>query len=42
MECTHLDSVKTDQPRTQGCEECLKTGDTWVHLVDEIAMELGA
>jgi hypothetical protein len=30
--CTHLDSVRTDQPNTDGCEECLKTGDTWVHL----------
>ena len=30
--CTHLDSVLTDVPNTKGCEECLKTGDTWVHL----------
>jgi uncharacterized UBP type Zn finger protein len=30
--CTHLDSVKTDHANTQGCEECLKTGDRWVHL----------
>ena len=30
--CTHLDSVKTDHHNTKGCEECLKTGDTWVHL----------
>ena len=30
--CTHLDLVKTDQPNSRGCEECLKTGDTWVHL----------
>ncbi len=20
------------KPHTKGCEECLKTGDTWVHL----------
>jgi len=32
MKCGHLDRVKTDRPRAQGCEECLKTGDTWVHL----------
>ena len=32
MKCTHLDTVKTDRPRTKGCEECLKMGDTWVHL----------
>src|SRR3954453_23845090 len=31
-QCTHLNSVQTDQPRTQGCEECLRTGDRWVHL----------
>jgi hypothetical protein len=30
--CTHLNAVKTDRPNTRGCEECLATGDTWVHL----------
>lgn len=30
--CTHLDQVTTSHPRTNGCEECLKIGDTWVHL----------
>jgi len=30
--CTHLNFVKTNRPKTQGCEECLKMGDTWVHL----------
>lgn len=30
--CNHLDGITTDQPRTRGCEECLKTGDSWVHL----------
>jgi Zn-finger in ubiquitin-hydrolases and other protein len=30
--CTHLELVKTDQPNTNGCEECLKMGDEWVHL----------
>ena len=30
--CAHLDSVVTDRPNTKGCEECLKLGDTWVHL----------
>jgi uncharacterized UBP type Zn finger protein len=31
--CTHLDQIKNVKPRTpNGCEECLKTGDTWVHL----------
>ena len=30
--CTHLDTVLIDQPNTNGCEECLRSGDTWVHL----------
>ncbi|HEY1249896.1 MAG TPA: UBP-type zinc finger domain-containing protein [Thermoanaerobaculia bacterium] len=31
-DCTHLDSIKNVKPHTKGCEECLKMGDTWVHL----------
>jgi uncharacterized UBP type Zn finger protein len=31
-QCTHLDQVRVSEPNTHGCEECLKTGDTWVHL----------
>ena len=30
--CSHLDSIKKVHPRTKGCEECLKTGQSWVHL----------
>jgi uncharacterized UBP type Zn finger protein len=31
--CTHaIDHVKNVEPRTKGCEECLKIGATWVHL----------
>jgi hypothetical protein len=30
--CTHLDQVLTRRPNSEGCEECLATGDTWVHL----------
>jgi uncharacterized UBP type Zn finger protein len=31
--CTHLGSIQRVKPRTpDGCEECLKTGDEWVHL----------
>ena len=30
--CAHLKFVKTDTPNTDGCEECLAAGDTWVHL----------
>ncbi len=32
-QCTHMDQIKKDvKPHTKGCEECLKIGDTWVHL----------
>ena len=33
-QCSHLNEAvgKKTQPRTKGCEECLKTGDSWVHL----------
>ncbi|HEX7121639.1 MAG TPA: UBP-type zinc finger domain-containing protein [Gemmatimonadaceae bacterium] len=31
--CTHLDQVRDVQPRTpDGCEECLRIGQRWVHL----------
>jgi uncharacterized UBP type Zn finger protein len=32
--CTHIDQIKEDiEPGTpEGCEECLKMGDEWVHL----------
>ncbi len=30
--CTHLDRIRNPRPKTTGCEECLKMGDTWVHL----------
>ena len=32
MACRHVQSVKTVTPSALGCEECLKTGDWWVHL----------
>ena len=32
-QCRHLDQVRDVEPNTpQGCEECLATGDSWVHL----------
>jgi len=38
--CTHAkDHVKNPKPSSHGCEECLKTGDTWVHL--RMCMECG-
>ena len=30
--CAHLDQIQPVTPSSDGCEECLKTGDTWVHL----------
>jgi CPA1 family monovalent cation:H+ antiporter len=33
--CTHLDQIKVSPPdagSVEGCEECLKSGDRWVHL----------
>ena len=30
--CTHLDLARDVIPQTDGCEECLKTGDEWIHL----------
>ena len=30
--CSHLASIRTNRPLSAGCEECLKLGDTWVHL----------
>jgi uncharacterized UBP type Zn finger protein len=32
QECSHLDQIDDVEPGTDGCEECLKTGDSWVHL----------
>ena len=37
--CTHLDQIENVEPHTRGCEECLKMGDTWVHL--RLCMECG-
>ena len=31
--CEHLDLITAPVPESfEGCEECLKTGDPWVHL----------
>ncbi len=30
--CTHLDTIRDVKPSSVGCEECLKIGDSWVHL----------
>jgi uncharacterized UBP type Zn finger protein len=32
-QCTHVKEIKPGvKPRTKGCEECMKMGDTWLHL----------
>jgi CPA2 family monovalent cation:H+ antiporter-2 len=30
--CSHLDQIQPVVPSARGCEECLKSGDDWVHL----------
>ena len=39
--CTHLDQVRITQlpESVDGCEECLKAGDPWLHL--RICLECG-
>jgi len=32
-QCNHIKNLKKVTPKTsEGCEECLKIGDEWVHL----------
>jgi len=37
--CRHMQSLKMVTPQTNGCEECLQSGDRWVHL--RICMQCG-
>src|SRR5260221_94253 len=30
--CSHLDTIREVTPSADGCEDCLKIGDSWVHL----------
>ena len=30
--CRHFALIHDVDPRTEGCEECLAAGDTWIHL----------
>jgi uncharacterized UBP type Zn finger protein len=32
QKCKHLDQIKFRETKTHVCEECVQTGDTWVHL----------
>jgi uncharacterized UBP type Zn finger protein len=31
-QCTHLEYIKVTQPDKHVCEDCIKTGDSWIHL----------
>ncbi len=31
-ECTHLNQIRLKSTQTHVCEDCIKTGDRWVHL----------
>jgi uncharacterized UBP type Zn finger protein len=31
-ECSHLDQIRVTSTDKDVCEECLKMGDTWLHL----------
>jgi uncharacterized UBP type Zn finger protein len=31
-QCKHLDQVRVTTTNKHVCEDCMKTGDTWVHL----------
>lgn len=37
--CSHLNTVHNVTPSGSGCQECLLTGDTWVHL--RLCLECG-
>ena len=30
--CTHTNQIRPVEPGSDVCEECVKMGDTWVHL----------
>lgn len=32
MSCQHVELIEDVTPSANGCEECLKSGDFWVHL----------
>jgi hypothetical protein len=31
-QCSHLNQIQVVTPSADGCEDCLKMGDPWVHL----------
>jgi uncharacterized UBP type Zn finger protein len=38
-QCSHLNQIKFKNTDKHVCEECIKTGDTWVHL--RLCLECG-
>ncbi len=30
--CTHLDQIQEIPPSSEGCDQCIAMGDTWVNL----------
>ena len=38
-ECTHVDQIRITCTDKRVCEDCVKTGDTWVHL--RLCLECG-
>jgi uncharacterized UBP type Zn finger protein len=37
--CSHLEQIQVRATDKDGCEECLKSGDSWVHL--RLCMDCG-
>ena len=37
--CSHLTGIKVSTTRTRVCEECVRVGDTWLHL--RLCLECG-
>jgi uncharacterized UBP type Zn finger protein len=40
MQCAHTDQIKITSTSKHICEECVKMGDTWVHL--RLCLECGS
>lgn len=32
MQCSHLNTIRVTDTNKHVCEDCVKAGDTWVHL----------
>lgn len=38
-QCAHVNQIKLTETATRVCEDCVKTGDSWVHL--RLCLECG-